>query len=63
MFSSTTFFVCFSTLFGGSTIAKASLGLVVSIVDVLTPVIESSNVIITRQMSTLKTYCRYRMRD
>ena len=46
MFSSMTLFVCCSALFGGSIVAKASLGLVVAIVGVLTPVIESSKVII-----------------
>ena len=63
MFSSMTLFVCCSALFGGSIVAKASFGLVVAIVGVLTPVIESSKVIITGQTSTLKTYRRYRMRD
>ena len=67
MFSSTTLFVSCSTLFGEATsssiVAKASLGLVVVIVGVLTHVMESLTVIITKQTSTLKTRCRYRMRD
>ena len=63
MFSSMTLFVCCSALFGGSIVAKASLGLVVVIVGVLTHVMESLTVIITKQTSTLKTRYRYRMRD